>query len=62
MKIHDFLNKTEDQPVNAQFADQLEEKYDAKLTEYIKKLLSTSSEGIFLRVMIFFGSCRIMKF
>ena len=47
MNIHDFLGAVEEQSVNALFADELAKTYNAELTEYIKKLLSSSAESIF---------------
>jgi len=47
VNIHDFLNSIEKQSVNTQFVDKLAEIYGAELIEYVAKLLSTSSEGIF---------------
>ena len=47
MKIHDFINEIEKKEIDVQFIDKLEETYGAKISKYVKKLLSSSPEGIF---------------
>jgi len=47
MNIHDFIREIEGQSVNVQFADKLEEIYGTQIIEYVKKLFSVSSGGVF---------------
>ena len=47
MNIKDFLNGIENQAINTQLVNEVAKSYGVELTEYIKKLLSASSESIF---------------
>jgi hypothetical protein len=47
VNIHDFLSRVEQQSINTQFINKLTETYGTKFIEYVEKLLSVSSDGIF---------------
>jgi len=47
MNIKDFIEKIEEQSINTALVEKIEEVYEMKLADYVKKLLSASLEGEF---------------